>query len=178
MHNIPLIENHLFFSLMCLESWLKGGYLKFCCCFSVTKSCLTLCDPMDCSTPGFPVLHCLLEFAQTHVHWVSDAIQPSHPLSTPSLPALNLSQHWGLFQWVGSLHQMDKVLELQLNISPSKEYSGWFPLGLTGLSSLLSKGLSVFSRTTVWKHQFFSAQSSFWSRSLIHTWLLEKPSIA
>ena len=120
---------------MCLESWLKGGYLKFCCCFSVTKSCLTLCDPMDCSTPGFPVLHCLLEFAQTHVHWISDAIQPFHPLSTPSLPALNLSRHWGLFQWVGSLHQMAKVLELQLNISPSKEYSGlisfridWFEL--------------------------------------------------
>ena len=67
-------------------------------CCSVTQSCPTLCDPTDCSTPGFPVLHCLLEFAQTHVHWVHDAIQPSHPLSPSSFPArLNLSQHWSLF---------------------------------------------------------------------------------
>ena len=69
---------------------------------------------MDCSTPGFPVYHQLLELAQTHVHWVSDAIQPSHPLSSPSPPAFNLSQHQGLFQWVSSLDQMAKVLELQL----------------------------------------------------------------
>ena len=71
-------------------------------CCSVTKSFLTLCDPMDCSTPGFPVLRYLLEFAQTHVFWVSDAIQPSHPLLPLSPPALDLSQHQGLFQWVGS----------------------------------------------------------------------------
>ena len=84
-------------------------------CFcSVTELCLTLCDLMNCSTPGFPVLHYLSEFAQTHVHWVSDAIQPSHPLSTPSSPALSLSQHQGLFQWVGSSHQMAEVLEFQL----------------------------------------------------------------
>ena len=69
-------------------------------CYSVAKSCPTLCDPMDCSKPGFPVLHYLSEFAQTHVHWVGDAIQPSPPLSPPSLPALNLTQHWGLYQWV------------------------------------------------------------------------------
>ena len=69
---------------------------------------------MDCSTPGFPVLHHLLEFAQTHVHWVGDAIQPSHHLLSPSPPALNLSKHQGLFEWVGSLHQVGKVLELQL----------------------------------------------------------------
>ena len=66
-------------------------------CCSVTQSCLTLCDPMDCSTPGFPVLHYLPEFAQTHVHWVGDAVQPSHLLSPPSPPALSLSQHRGLF---------------------------------------------------------------------------------
>ena len=83
-------------------------------CCSATQSCLTLCDPMDYSTPGFPVLHCLLEFAQTHVHWVSDAIQPSCPLPSPSPPALNPSQHQGHFQWVGSSHQVAKVLELQL----------------------------------------------------------------
>ena len=69
---------------------------------SVTQSCLTLCNPMDCSTPGFLVHHQLLELAQTHVHWVSDAIQPSHPLLSPSPPAFNLSQHQGLFQWVCS----------------------------------------------------------------------------
>ena len=72
-----------------------------------------LCNPMDCSTPGFPVLHHLPEFAQIHVYWVSDAIQPSYPLSSPSPPAFNLSHHQGLFQWVGSSHQMAKVLELQ-----------------------------------------------------------------
>ena len=80
---------------------------------SVTQSCPTLCDPMNCSTPGFPVLCYLLEFAQTYVHWVSDAIQPSHPLSSPS-PAFNLSQHQRLFQWVSSSHQVANVLELQL----------------------------------------------------------------
>ena len=73
-----------------------------------------LCDPMDCSTPGFPVHHQLPKLAQTHVHWVSDAIQPSHPLSSPSPPALNLSQLQGLFQWVSSSHQVAKVLEFQL----------------------------------------------------------------
>ena len=83
-------------------------------CCSVAKLHLTLWDPMDCSTPGFPVLHYLPEFAQIHVHWVHDAIQPSHPLSHRSPPALNLLQHQGLFQWVGSLHQVAKVLELQL----------------------------------------------------------------
>ena len=76
-------------------------------------SCVTLCDPMDCSMPGFPVHHQLPEFTQTHVHRVGDAIQPSHPLSFPSLPTFNLSQYQGLFKWVGSLHQVAKVLEFQ-----------------------------------------------------------------
>ena len=70
----------------------------------VAQSCPTLCDPMDCSTPAFPVHHQLPKLAQTHVHWVSDAIQPSHPLSSFSSPAFNLSQHQGFFQWVSSLH--------------------------------------------------------------------------
>ena len=83
----------------------------FCC--SVAKSWPTLCNPMDCSTPGLPVLHHLPESAQTHVLWVSDAIWPPNPLLPPSLPALNRSQHQGLFQWVGSSHQVAKVLELQ-----------------------------------------------------------------
>ena len=77
-------------------------------------SCVQLCNPTDCSTPGFTVLHHLLELAQTHVHWDSDAIQPSHPLSPPSPPAFNLSQHQGLFQWVSSSHQVTEVLEFQL----------------------------------------------------------------
>ena len=84
-----------------------------CCCCSVAQSCPTLCNPIDWSTPGFPVLHYLPGFAQTHVHRVSDAIQPSHPLLPPSLPALNLSQHQGLFPWVSSSHQVAKVSELQ-----------------------------------------------------------------
>ena len=90
-------------------------------------------NPMDCSMPGFPVLHYLLEFVQTHVHWVSDAIEPSYPLLPPSPPALNLSQHQGLFQCVSSSNQVAKVLELQHQ--PSNEYSGlisfridWFEL--------------------------------------------------
>ena len=83
---------------------------------SVAQLCQTLCDPMDCSTPGFPVRHPLPGLTQTHVYWVSDAIQPFHPLSSPSPPAFNLSQHQGLFQWVSSLHQVVKVLELQLQL--------------------------------------------------------------
>ena len=81
---------------------------------SVTHSCLTLCDPMNLSTPGLPVHHQLPEFTQTHVHWVSDAIQPSHPLSSPSPPAPNPSQQQSLFQWVNSSHEVAKVLEFQL----------------------------------------------------------------
>ena len=80
---------------------------------SLTQLCPALWDPMGCSTPGFPVLHHLPEFAQTQVHWVGDAILLSHPLSPPS-PALNLSQHQGLFQWVSSSHQVAKVLEFHL----------------------------------------------------------------
>ena len=91
---------------------------------SVAQSCLTLCDPMNHSTPGLPVHHQLPEFTQTHVHQVGDAIQLSHPLSSPSPPAFNLSQHQSLFQLVSSSHHVAKVLEFQLSISPSNEYSG------------------------------------------------------
>ena len=85
---------------------------------------LTLCDPIDCSMPGLPVHHQLPKFAQTHVHWVGDAIQLFHPLSSTSPPAFNLSQHQGLFQWVSSLHQVVKVLSFRFSISASSEYSG------------------------------------------------------
>jgi len=80
----------------------------------VAQSCPTLCNPMDCSTPGLPVHDQLLEFIQTHVHWVGNAIQPSHPLSSPYPPAFNLSQHQGLFKWDSFLHQVAKILEFQL----------------------------------------------------------------
>ena len=102
---------------------------------SVAQSCPTFCEPMDCSMPGFPLLHHLLELAQTHVQQVSDATQPSHLLSHPSPPTFNLSQHQGLFQWVSSLHQVAKVWSFSFSISPSSEYSGlisfrmgWFDL--------------------------------------------------
>ena len=143
---------------------------RLCCCSSVSQSCPTLCDLMDCSTPGFPVLHYLPEFAQTHVHWVSDAIQPPHPLSAPSPPSLNFSQHQGLFHWVGSTHQEAKVLELQHG-SLQWIFRVDFLLELTGLI-LLSKGLSrVFSNTTIQKHQFFGAQPFLWFNSYKHTYI-------
>ena len=99
------------------------------CCCSITNSCLTLCDPMDCSMPGFPVLHYLLELAQTQVHWGGNVIQPSHLPLPPSSPTFNLSQHQNLFQWVGSLHQVSgqsigaptSASVLPMNIQ------GWFP---------------------------------------------------
>ena len=91
---------------------------------SVAQSCPILCDPMDCSTPGFPIYHQLPELSQTHAHWVSDAIQTSHPLSSPSPPAFNLSQHQGLFKWVSSSHQVAKYWSFSFSISPSDEHSG------------------------------------------------------
>ena len=150
---------------------------------SVAELCPTLCNPMDYNTPGFPVLHYFLEFSQTHVHQVSDAIQPSHPLSSPSPPPFNVSQHQGLFQWISSSHQVTKVLELQLQHQSFQRIfrvdflegwskGSWDQLG--SLISLQSKGLSrVFSNPTVQKHQFFGSQLSLWSNSHIHTSLLE-----
>ena len=141
----------------------------------VIQSCPTLCDPMNRSTPGLPVLHHLPEFAQTHVYWVN-IIQPSHPLSPPSPPAFNLSQHQSfpmsqVFTWGGqSIGASASVLPMNIQ--------GWFPLGLTGLMSLQSKGLSrVFSNTTVVKYQFSGSQPCLWSNSHIHTWLLEIPQL-
>ena len=143
---------------------------------SVAQSCQTLCDPLDCSTPGFPVHHQLPEFTQTHVHWVGDAILSSHPLSSPSLPAFSLSQYQGLFQGVSSSHQVAKVLALQHQSFQWMNIQEWFPLGWTGWISWQSNGLSrVFFNTTVQKHQFFSTQPSLWFSSRIHIWPLEKP---
>ena len=94
---------------------------------SVTQSCPTLCDPVNCNTPGLPVHHQLLEFTQTHVHRVSDAVQPSHPLWSPSHPAPNPSQHHSLFQWVNSSHQVAKILEFQLHTPPAPKPSARTP---------------------------------------------------
>ena len=98
---------------------------------SVTQSCPTLCDPMNHSTPGLPVHHQLPEFTQTHVHQVSDAIQPSHPLSSPSPPAPNPSQHQSFFQWVNSSHEVPKYWSFSFSIIPSKEIPLFFSFWLT-----------------------------------------------
>ena len=122
-----------------------------------------------------PVHHQLPELAKTHVHWVGDAIQPSHPLSSPSPLAFNLSQHQDLFQWVSSLHLVASVgVSASASVLPVN-IQGWLPLGLTGLISLQSKGLSRVFSITVWKHQFFGTQPSLWSNSHIRTCWLKKP---
>ena len=139
---------------------------------SITQLCLTFCDPRDCSTPSFPVLHYLLEFALIHVHWFGDVIQSSYSLPPPSAPAFNLSQHQEICFVSGSqsIGALASASVLPRNIQ------GPFPLGLTILISLLFRGLSgVFSNTTVQKHQFFDTQLALWSNSHIHIWLLEKP---
>ena len=131
-----------------------------------------LCNPMDCSTPDFPVHYQLPELAQTHVCRIGDAIRSSHPLSSPSPLAFNLSQHQSLFlsQFFQSVGQ-----SFRFSISPSNEYSGLISFRID-LISLQSKGLSrVFSNSTVQNYQFFGAQFSLWSNSHIHTWPLEKP---
>ena len=128
---------------------------------SVAQSCPTLWDPMNCSMPALPVRHQLPDPTQTHVHWVGDATQPSHPLSSPS-PAPNPSQHQSLFQWVNSSHEVAKSIGVSASTSNfPMNTQDWSPLGWTGWISLQSKGLSrVYSNTTVQKHQFFGAQLS------------------
>ena len=164
-------------TLTWLSDWITTLTLIFslysyCCCL-VAKVCLTLCDPMNCSTPGFPVLHYLLEFAQTYVHWVSDIIQPFHPLasfsslqSSPASECVPMSQLFASGDQSTGASASASVLPMNIQ--------GWCPLGLTGWISLQSKGLwRVFSATTQ-KHQFFGTQPSLWSNSHICTWLLEK----
>ena len=146
---------------------------------SVQSLCrVQLWDIVDCSTPGFPVHHQLLEPTQTHVHQFSDVIQPFHPLSFLSPPAFCLSQHQGLSSESVLCIRWPKCWNFSFSISPSNEYSGLISLGQTGFISLQSKGLSrVFSNTKVQKHQFFGSQLSLWSNSHIHTGLLEKPKL-
>ena len=128
---------------------------------SVAQLCLTLCDPMDSSTPGFPVHHQLLELTQTQGHWVDDAIQSSNPLLSPSplpsvIPSIRVFSNGSVLciRW-------PKYWSFSFSISPSNNIQDWFPLGMTGWISLLSQGLSrIFSNTTVQKHPFFGTQLS------------------
>ena len=142
---------------------------------SVAQSCPILCDHKDHSTPGFPVHHQLPELAQTHVHRVSDAIQPSHPLSSPFPPSIFPSIRVFSNELAFPI-KWPKYWSFSFSIGPSSEYSGLISFRMDWLDLLSVQGLSrVFSNTTILKHQFFSAQPSLWSNSHIHTRLLEKP---
>ena len=159
-------------SLLISSKLQKKGFNLFSVQFSsVAQFYLTLCDHMDCSTRGLPIHHQLLGFTQTHVHWVSDTIQPFHPLLSPSAP----SQHQGLFQWVSSSHQVAKVWSFSFTISSSKEYSGLISFRMDWLDLLAIQGTpKSLLQYHIQKHQFFCAQLSLWSNSHINTWLLEK----
>ena len=152
----------------------RGKEGKYICCCSVTKLCPTLCNSMDCSMPGIPVLLYLSELAQTHVHWIGEAIYISSSVVSfsclQSLPASGSFPMSRLFTSDGqSIGTSASATVLPRNIQ------SWFPLGLNDLISLMSKGLSrVFSSITVQKNQFFRTQPSLWSNSYIHTWQLEK----
>ena len=179
--------NHTICSLLKLASFVSVQSVS-----SVAQTCLTLCDPMNRSTPGLPVHHQLPEFTQTHGRWVSDAIQPSHPLSSPSPPALNPSKHQGLFQWVNSSHEVAKVFEFQLHISPSNEHPGltsfrmdWLDLlavqgtlksllqyhGSKSISSLLLSllyGPTLTSIYDYWKNHCFDYTELCWQTTGCH----------
>ena len=143
---------------------------------SVAQSCLTLCDPVDCSKPGLPVHRQLPEFTQAHVHWVGDAIQLSHPLSSPSPPALSLSQ-CQVFSNKSVIHiRRPKYWSFSFSISPSNEYSGLISFRKDWLDLLAAQGtLKSLLQHHSSKASVFSTQLSLWSKSYIHTWLLEKP---
>ena len=153
---------------------MSHAILGYCCSF--TQSCLNLCDPIDCSTPGLPVHHHLLELAQTHVHWVGDGIQLSHPLSSRFPPTFNLPQHQGLFKWVSSSHQVAKVVEFQLQHQSFQWILGLISFRMDWLDHLAIQGaLKSLLQHHSSKHHFFSTQLSLWSNSHIYTRLLKKP---
>ena len=142
---------------------------------SVTQLSPTLCNPMNCSTPGLPVHHQLPEFTQTHVHWVSDAIQPSHPLSSPSPPTFNLSRHQGLFKWVSSSHQVAKVLEFSaLTSVVPMNTQNWSPLGWTGWISCSPRDSQESSLTPQFKSINSSALSFLYSPTLTSIYIYIK----
>ena len=136
---------------------------------SVAQSWPTLCNPMNRSTPGFRVRHHLLEFTQTHVRRVHDVIQPSHPLSSPSPPAPNPSQHQSLFQWVNYSHEVAKVLEFQFSIIPSKEHPGLISFRMDWLDLLAVQGTHKSSPTPQFKGINSSALSLLHSPTLTST---------
>ena len=147
-------------------------------CGYLGTSCPTYCDPTDCSTSGFLVLHSLSEFAQTHVHCpclhptISACVTPCSSCLQSFPPSGSVPMSWFFASGGQNIGASASVSVLPMNIQ------GWFLLGWTGLISLQSKGLSrVFSSTTVWKHQFFSSHPSLWSISHFHTWLLEEPQL-
>ena len=147
---------------------------------SITQSCLTLFDPMDCSTPDLPVHHQLLEFTQTHIHWVGDAIH--FILCRPLLLLPSIFPSIRVFSNESVLHiRWPKYWRFIFSISPSNEYSGLISFRMDWLDLLAVQGtlksllLKVFMQNTIQKHQFFSAQLSLESNSHTHMWLLEKP---
>ena len=188
--------------LMSIESVMLSNHLIFCRCLLFLSSIfpsirvfsseselhlrlLFSCSVLSNSLQPHGLQHARLpcpspspEPAQIHVHWVSDAVQPFHPLSSPSSPAFNLSQHQGLFQWVSSFASSGQSIGVSASASVlPMNIHDWFLLWWIGWISLHCKGLSrVFSTTTVQKHQFFSSQPSSQSNIHIHTWLLEKHS--
>ena len=159
---------------------------------SLSYICPTLWDPMDCSSLSFPVYHQQLELTQTHVHRVGDAIQPSHPLSSPSLPAFSLSQHQGVFQWVSSSHQVAEVLELQLwhqsfqwifRIDFLQNWLVWSLVVQGTLKSLLQphdskasvliklhNGPSLTSLHDYWKNHSFGCMDLYWQSDVSAFW--------
>ena len=142
---------------------------------SVTQYCLTLWDPMNCSTPGLPVHHQLPEFTQTHVHWIGDAIQPSHPLSSPS-PSAPIPPSIRVFSNESTLHmRWPKYWSFSFSISPSKDIPGLISFRMDWLDLLAVQGTLKHLLQHYKKHQFFSAQLSSQSNSHIHTRPLEKP---
>ena len=151
--------------------FLIDHYIQF---SSVAQSCPTPWDPTDCSMPGLPVHHQLPEFTQTHVHWVGDAIQPFHPLSSPSPLAFNLSQPQGLFRWISSLHQVAKVLEFHFQHQSFQ----WTP-GMISFRTYWSDLLDVQGTVKSLLHHHSSKSilqcSASQSNSHMYTWLLEKP---
>ena len=152
-----------------------SGQRNRCSVCSYAQPCPTLCNSVDSSSPGLPVYHQLPEFTQTHTHWVGDTIQPFSVI--PFSSRLQHFPAWGCFQMSQPFASSGQSIEASVSTSVlPKNIQDWFPLGLTGLVSLQSKGFSrVLSNTTVQKHQFFGPQLSLWSNSHIHTWLLEKP---
>ena len=159
------------FLLFGFRNFIDVCLVSFLSCFSSVQSLshVRLCDPMNRSTPGLPVHHKLPKSTQTYVHSVSDAIQPSHPLSSPSPPAPNPSQHQGLFQWVNSSHEVAKVLEFQLHISPSNEHPGLISFRMDWLDLL------AVQRTLKSLLQHHSSKASIFRHSAFFTVQLSHP---